>query len=82
MLFARRFGGIRCLGHCATFKILLVTLLPTEIAVGKSRDVWRNGTEMKDEKIKKILENSGRRSLNLKKTHGEVELQQANKNFN
>jgi NAD(P)H-dependent FMN reductase len=70
------FGGIRRLGHLRdVLTILLVSTLPTEIAVSKVHEMFDgNGTEMKDEKMKKILENLGASLVDiLKKTHGEVE---------
>jgi NAD(P)H-dependent FMN reductase len=70
------FGGIRCLGHLRdVLTILLVSTLPTEIAVSKVHEMFDgNGTEMKDEKMKKILENLGAALVDiLKKTRGEVE---------
>jgi len=70
------FGGIRCLGHLRdVLTILLVNTLPTEIAVGKVHEMFDgDGTEMTDEKMKKILENLGAALVDLlRKTHGEVE---------
>ena len=71
------FGGIRCLVHLrAVLTILLVNVLPSEIAVSKVHEMFDGDTaEMKDEKMKGILENLGK-SLSdmLRKTHGEVEV--------
>ena len=69
------FGGLRCLGHLReVLTILLVNVLPTEIAVGKVHEMFDgDGEEMKDEKMKKILEDLGKSLADmLKKTHVEV----------
>jgi len=69
------FGGLRCLGHLRdVLTILLVNVLPSEIAVSKVHEMFDgDGEEMKDEKMKKILENLGASLVDiLKKTHGEV----------
>jgi NAD(P)H-dependent FMN reductase len=69
------FGGIRCLGHLRdVLTILLVQTLPSEIAVGKVHEMFDgDGEEMKDEKMKKILENLGASLVDtLKKTRGEA----------
>jgi len=71
------FGGIRCLAHLrAVLTILLVNTLPSEIAVGKVHEMFDgDGTQMKDEKMKGILENLGKSLVDmLRKTHGEVEV--------
>ncbi len=71
------FGGIRCLGHLrGVLSILLVNVLPSEIAVGKVHEMFDGDSEeMTDEKMKKILEDLGVSLVNmLKKTHGEVEV--------
>ena len=70
------FGGIRCLGHLrGVLSILLVNVLPSEIAVGKVHEMFDgDGEEMTGEKMKKILEDLGASLVDmLKKTHGEVE---------
>ena len=71
------FGGIRCLGHLRdVLTILLVNTLPTEIAVSKVHEMFDgDAAEMKDEKMKKILENLGASLVELlRKTHGETEV--------
>jgi len=71
------FGGIRCLGHLRTvLSIMLVNVLPSEIAVGKVHEMFDgDGTEMIDAKMKKILEDLGASLVDiLKKTRGEVEV--------
>lgn len=71
------FGGIRCLGHLrGVLSILLVNVLPSEIAVGNVGKMFDgNGVEMIDEKMKKILEDLGASLVDiLKKTHGEIEV--------
>lgn len=71
------FGGIRCLGHLRdVLSILLVNVLPSEIAVGKVHEMFDGDSEeMTDEKMKKILEDLGVSLVDmLKKTHGEVEV--------
>lgn len=71
------FGGIRCLGHLrSVLTILLVNVLPSEIAVGKVNEMFDgNGEEMTDEKMKKLLESLGESLVDmLRKTHGEIEL--------
>lgn len=71
------FGGIRCLGHLRTIlSILGVNVLPSEIAVAKVSEMFEgNDEEMKDEKMKKILEDLGKSLVDmLRKTHGEVEV--------
>ena len=71
------FGGIRCLAHLrGVFSILLVNVLPSEIAVASVGKMFDgDGEEMTDEKMKKILEDLGASLVDmLKKTHGEVEV--------
>ena len=71
------FGGLRCLGHLrGVLSILLVNVLPSEIAVGNVGKMFDgNGVEMTDEKMKKILEDLGASLVDiLKKTHGEIEV--------
>ena len=71
------FGGIRCLGHLrGVLSILLVNVLPSEIAVGGVHERFDgSGAEMTDEKMKKILEDLGASLVDiLKKTHGEIEV--------
>ena len=55
--------------------ILLVNVLPSEIAVGGVSKMFDgNGVEMIDEKMKKALEDLGASLVDiLKKTHGEIE---------
>ncbi len=71
------FGGIRCLAHLrGVFSILLVNVLPSEIAVANVAKMFDGDSEtMTHEKMKKILEELGA-SLSdmLKKTHGEIEV--------
>lgn len=71
------FGGIRCLGHLrGVLSILLVNVLPSEIAIGKVHEMFDgNGAEMIDEKMKKVLETLAESLVDiLKKTHGEIEV--------
>ena len=70
------FGGLRCLGHLRTvLSVMYVNVLPTEIAVGKVHEMFDgDGEEMRDEKMKSILENLGASLVDiLKKTGGEGE---------
>lgn len=70
------FGGIRCLGHLrGVLTIMLVNVLPMEIAVGKVNTMFDgDGEEMTDEKMKKILHDVGESLVDMiRKTHGEVE---------
>lgn len=55
------FGGIRCLNHLrGVLTIMLVTVLPTEIAVTFVKDKFDgDAEEMIDEKMRGILENLG-----------------------
>lgn len=71
------FGGIRCLGHLrGILSILLVNVLPSEIAVSKVHEMFEgNGEEMTDAKMKHILEELGAALVDiLRKTHGEVKV--------
>jgi NAD(P)H-dependent FMN reductase len=71
------FGGLRCLGHLrGVLSILLVNVLPSEIAVGKVSAMFDGDSEeMTDEKMRGILENLGASLADmLKKTHGEIEV--------
>jgi NAD(P)H-dependent FMN reductase len=71
------FGGIRCLGHLRdVLTIMLVNVLPSQIAVGKVHEMFDgDNAEMKDEKMRGILENLGKSLTDmLRKTHGEVEV--------
>lgn len=68
------FGGIRCLAHLrGVLSILLVNVLPSEIAVTFVADKFQaDSEEMTDEKTKTILENLGAQLADmLKKTHAE-----------
>lgn len=70
------FGGIRCLGHLRdVLTILLVNVLPSEIAVGKVHEMFDgDGAEMTDAKMKRTLEDLGASLVDiLRKTHGEIE---------
>lgn len=71
------FGGIRVLSHLrGVLSILLVNVLPSEIAVSKVSEMFEGDSEeMKDEKMKNILEHLGESLADmLKKTHGEIEV--------
>lgn len=71
------FGGIRCLGHLRSIlTLMLVNVLPSEIAVGNVSKMFDgNGEEMTDEKMRGTLENLGASLVDLmKKTHGEIEV--------
>jgi len=71
------FGGLRCLGHLRdVLTILLVNVLPLEIAVGKVHEMFDGeGVEMTNEKMKGILEDLGASLVDmLRKTYGEVEV--------
>lgn len=71
------FGGIRCLGHLrGVLSVLLVNVLPSEIAVGKVHEMFDgDGAEMTDAKMRKVLEDLGASLVDiLKKTHGEIEV--------
>jgi NAD(P)H-dependent FMN reductase len=69
------FGGIGCLRHLRdVFTVLLINVLPAQIAVGKVHQMFDgDGAEMTDEKMRKTLEDLGASLAEmLKKTHGEV----------
>lgn len=71
------FGGLRCLGHLrSVLSILLVNVLPSEIAVAKVHEMFDgDGEEMTDKKMKKLLEDLGASLVDIvKKTHGEIEV--------
>ena len=71
------FGGIRCLGHLrGVLTIMLVNVLPSEIAVAKSAKCLKvMAEEMTDEKMKGILEDLGESLTDMiKKIHGEIEV--------
>ncbi len=68
------FGGIRCLNHLrGVLSIMLVNVLPSEIAVARVSEMFEGDSdEIKDEKMKGILENLGKSlAYMLRKTHGE-----------
>ena len=71
------FGGLRCLGHLRDIlTILLVNVLPTEIAVAKVGGIFDIDTdEMTNDNMRMILEDLGKSLADmLGKTHGEVEI--------
>ena len=71
------FGGLRCLGHLrGVLSIMLVNVLPTEIAVGKVHEMFDgDGAEMTNEKMKKTLEDLGASLAEmLIKTRGETKI--------
>lgn len=71
------FGGIRCLAHLrGVLTIMLVNVLPSEIAVAKVGGMFDgDASAMTDEKTREILENVGASLVDiLRKTHGEVEV--------
>lgn len=71
------FGGIRSLNHLrGVLTALGVNVLASEIAVGKAHEMFDgDAAEMKDEKMKKLLENLGASLADaLGKTHGEIEV--------
>ncbi len=71
------FGGLRCMAHLrGMLTIMLVNVLPSEIAVSKVNTMFDgDDEEMTDEKMKKILEDLGVSLVDiLKKTHGEIEV--------
>ncbi len=71
------FGGLRCMAHLrGVLTIMLVNVLPSEIAVSKVNTMFDgDDEEMTDEKMKKILEDLGVSLVDiLKKTHGEIEV--------
>lgn len=70
------FGGIRCLAHLrGVLTIMLVNVLPMEIAVAKVGEMFEGDSdEMTDEKTKGLLEDLAKTVAELlKKTHGEIE---------
>ena len=71
------FGGIRCLGHLrGVLTIMLVNVLPSEIAVSKVNTMFDgDGEEMTDEKMKSILHTVGESLVDMirKTKGGEVE---------
>lgn len=78
------FGGIRCLAHLrGVLTIMLVSVLPMEIAVSFVRDKFEDDSdEMTDEKMKGVLENLGATlTETLRKIHysGEQETHSAAK---
>lgn len=71
------FGGIRCLGHLRdVLTILLVNVLPTEIAVAKVGGLFEGDSdEITNNTMREILESLGASLVDmLRKTHGEVEV--------
>ena len=71
------FGGIRCLSHLRdTLTIMLVNVLPSEIAVANVGKMFDgDGEEMTDEKMKTILHELGASLAgNIKKLNTEVEI--------
>lgn len=72
------FGGIRCLNHLrASLTIMLVNVLPSEIAVSKVNSLFDGDSqEMTDEKMKHILHELGASLVdNIRKLRGgEVEI--------
>ncbi len=71
------FGGIRCLGHLRdVLTILLVNVLPSEIAVGKVGGIFDGDTDhITNDSVRGILEDLGKSLTDmLRKTHGEVEV--------
>lgn len=71
------FGGLRCLGHLrGVLTIMLVNVLPSEIAVAKVGSMFEGDSdEMTDEKMKGILEDLGASLVDmLRKTHGDIEV--------
>jgi NAD(P)H-dependent FMN reductase len=71
------FGGIRCLGHLRdVLTILLVNVLPSEIAVGNVGGMFEGDSgEITNDTMKRILEELGASLADmLRKTHGEVEI--------
>lgn len=71
------FGGIRCLSHLrGTLTIMLVNVLPSEIAVANVGKMFDgDDEEMLDEKMKRILHELGTSLAdNIKKLNTEVEI--------
>jgi NAD(P)H-dependent FMN reductase len=71
------FGGIRCLAHLrGVLTIMLVNVLPSEIAVAKVGAMFDGDSgEMTDDAMRGILEKLGESLADmLRKLHGEVEV--------
>lgn len=71
------FGGIRCLAHLrGILTIMLVNVLPSEIAVAKVGSMFEgDAEEMTDEKMKTILEELGASLVvTLKRMRGDFEV--------
>ena len=71
------FGGLRCLAHLrGVLTIMLVNVLPSEIAVAKVGSMFEgDAEEMTDEKMKGILEELGASLVDtLKRMHGDFEV--------
>lgn len=71
------FGGIRCLNHLRTIlSVLSLNVLPSEIAVGKVHEIFDgDGAEMKDERMKKLLEDLGASLVDtMIRLHGRIEV--------
>ncbi len=71
------FGGIRCLAHLRdVLTIMLVNVLPSEIAVAKVGGIFEGDTEhIANESVRGILEDLGKSLVDmLRKTHGEIEV--------
>jgi chromate reductase len=79
------FGGIRCLAHLrGVLTIMLVNVLPSEIAVAKVGAMFDGDSEeMTDDAMRRILEKLGESLADmLRKLHGEVEtVESATSNF-
>jgi NAD(P)H-dependent FMN reductase len=71
------FGGLRCLAHLrGVLTIMLVNVLPSEIAVAKVGSMFEgDAEEMTDEKMKGILEELGASLVDtLKRMHGDFDV--------
>jgi chromate reductase, NAD(P)H dehydrogenase (quinone) len=71
------FGGIRCLAHLrGVLTIMLVNVLPSEIAVAKVGSMFEDDSEeMTEEKMKGILEELGASLVDtLKRMHGDFDV--------
>lgn len=71
------FGGLRCLAHLrGVLTIMLVNVLPSEIAVAKVGSMFEGDSEeMTDEKMKGILHELGTSLVdNIRRMHGEFEV--------
>ena len=71
------FGGLRCLAHLrGVLTIMLVNVLPSEIAVAKVGSMFEGDSEeMTDEKMKGILHEVGASLVdNIRRMHGEFEV--------